>query len=266
MSDHWNNNDPNNKGNGTDGAWDQPTMGANIQDRVLQLMETNDVNAKINGAAQLMTEGEFDACIQAYAHIKNAHPEQAALCESQVGAAEFFKGNFDNAIQLYRLAKSLGADVAMMDMNIAEAEEKLGNGQTMAMGSLQPPQTSAGPQSAPHQQGGVVPMPGYADPVPQHGQAMPQQSNNSYIPANTSQTQSLDTNDIIALVLSFFVFPGIGHIMSGQAIKGIAIMVVTLFTCGLAGLMWPIVAVDLYMVLMAKKQREITDWEIFPKI
>ncbi len=267
------NNDP--KKNGTDGAWgfvsDTPggmSMGdaKGLQDRVLNLMQTNDVQAKINGAAQLMTEGEFDACIQTYAHIKNAHPEQAALCESQVGAAEFFKGNFENAIQHYESAKLLGADETMMNMNIAEAEEKLGKGQTMAMGSLQPPQASP-QQSAPKKKPGFVPMPGYADPAQQqqHGQAMPQQSNDQYIPTNTTQTHTLETNDIIALILSFFVFPGIGHIMSGQAVKGVAIMVVTFFTCGFAGLMWPVAAVDLYMVIMAQKKRPVTDWEIFPK-
>ncbi len=276
MSDDWNNNDPNKKGNGTDGAWgfvsEQPggmSMGdaKNIQDRVLQLMETNDVNAKINGAAQLMTEGEFDACIQAYAHIKNAHPEQAALCESQVGAAEFFKGNFDNAIQHYQLAKSLGADEGMMDMNIAEAEEKMGSSQTMAMGSLQPPQSApAQAAPAPQQQGGFVPVGGYAEPAQQHGQPMPQQSHANQVPMNTAQTQTLESNDIIALCLSFFIFPGVGHIISGQAIKGMAIIFGTIFTCGLGGLMWPLIAVDLYMVLMAKKQREVTEWEIFPKV
>ncbi|GEM_PF-682310 len=268
--DNWNNNKDK---NGTDGEWgfvsDQPggmSMGdaKGIQDRVLQLMQTNDVQAKINGAAQLMTEGQWDACIQAYAHIKNAHPEQAALCESQVGAAEFFKGNYDNAIQHYELAKSLGADLGMMDMNIAEAKEKMANSATMAMESLQPPPARA--PLTPPQNSGFVPMPTHADPnQAAQNPAMPQQNPN-LLPANSLSSGGLDNNDIIAMLLSFFILPGIGHIIAGQTMKGFAIIATTVLTCGLLGLMWPIALVDLYMVLMAKKQRTLGDWEFFPKI
>ena len=101
--------------------------------------------------------------------------------------------------------------------------------------------------------------------APHQAQGMPQQNPNM-VPANTINSGSLDTNDIVAMALTFFICPGIGHIIAGQTVKGIAIIVTTIFTCGLAGLMWPIALVDLYMVLVAKKQRTLGDWDFFPKI
>jgi len=80
----------------------------------------------------------------------------------------------------------------------------------------------------------------------------------------TKTTTDLDSNDILALVISVF-FPGVGHMILGQTTKGLAILVMAFFTCnyGMAGL--ALVLYDAYMVAIARKSRPIDEWEFLPK-
>ena len=87
---------------------------------------TDEVGAKINAAAQLMTSGRFAECIEAYTWIGHQHPDHAATCHSQIGAAHYFLGNYAIAISHYEYARSIGADPRMMDDNIREAQQALG--------------------------------------------------------------------------------------------------------------------------------------------
>ena len=77
-------------------------------------------------------------------------------------------------------------------------------------------------------------------------------------------TDQLDNNDLLAIILTVF-FPGVGHMMVGQTTKGIAILAATYLTCGLGYVAFALVAIDCYMVAMARKKRPVDDWEFFPK-
>lgn len=73
----------------------------------------------------------------------------------------------------------------------------------------------------------------------------------------------LTTNDIIAIVLSFF-FPGVGHMMLGQTTKGIVMLAVFVFTCGGLGLL-PFASIfDAFLLAKTVKYRAVDDWEFFP--
>lgn len=290
MSDDWNGNDDKEQ------VWgfvsDQPggmsmDEARGLQDKVLQVMQTNDVSAKINMAAQLLTGGEYHEAIRAYEQIKHQHPEEAALCESQIGAAFFFLADYETAIQHYETAKSLGADSQMMDMNILEAQDKLGFSGTMALPatgsnpSVQGPQGSVGPQGPVGPQGSVGPQgpvgpqgsvgpqghPHAPAQQPFHGQQQPGQMPGQMQHApQTGMAPQPDNNDIIAIVLTFF-FPGVGHMMIGQTVKGVAIFAANILTCGMIS--WSMIGLvavmaDVYMCSLAKKVRPLGDWEFFP--
>ncbi|MBA2661514.1 MAG: hypothetical protein H0U74_04420 [Bradymonadaceae bacterium] len=112
----------------------------------------------------------------------------------------------------------------------------------------QPPNDWGAPQQ------GYGPPPGYDQ---QGGGPMMHQ------PPGQGGKPQLEGNDILAIALSFF-FPGVGQIILGQTTKGIVMIAVTFFTCGMLGLI-PIAAVlDAYTVAMAKKQRAVGEWEFFP--
>jgi hypothetical protein len=81
--------------------------------------------------------------------------------------------------------------------------------------------------------------------------------------APQSGGDDLETNDIIAIVLSFF-FPGVGHMMLGQTTKGVVMLAVFLFTCGGLGLL-PFASVfDAFLLAKTVKYRAVDDWEFFP--
>ena len=75
----------------------------------------------------------------------------------------------------------------------------------------------------------------------------------------------LENDDLIAIVVNLF-FPGVGQMMLGQTVKGIVILVVSVFTCGGAGLLYIAVIIDAYLVAMTRKYRQLGDWEFFPDI
>lgn len=75
----------------------------------------------------------------------------------------------------------------------------------------------------------------------------------------------LEGNDIVAIVLSLFL-PGVGHMILGQTTKGIVVLLVSVLTCGLGGLLLAAVALDAYAVATAKKRRAVGEWEFFPDL
>ncbi len=99
-----------------------------VQERLLDGVQTDDVGAKINAAARLLTAREFERSIEAYQAIAREHPERRDDCESQIGAAHFFLGNYEEAIRHYEAALAAGADAEMMADNIQEAREALESG------------------------------------------------------------------------------------------------------------------------------------------
>jgi hypothetical protein len=92
-----------------------------LSERAQAAMQGGAADGKINAAAQLLVGGQYQAAIDAYLAIAQAHPEYIGTCYSQVGAALFFMGHYGRAIEYYEAAKQYGADPTMMDENIREA-------------------------------------------------------------------------------------------------------------------------------------------------
>ena len=74
---------------------------------------------------------------------------------------------------------------------------------------------------------------------------------------------NLETNDIVAVVLSVFL-PGVGHMILGQVVKGIVILAVSICTC-VGYLASIVVAADALCVARMRKERPVDDWEFFPE-
>lgn len=89
------------------------------------LSADDDVSAHMNAAAQLMMARAYEEAAAAFRGIAEAHPEERAVCYSQVGAACYFAGLYDEAIGWYEAALREGADPAMMKDNIDEARQAL---------------------------------------------------------------------------------------------------------------------------------------------
>lgn len=99
--------------------------GAKLQDALRIETSGDDVSSRLNAAARLMTSRKFDEAIAAYDKIGVDFPDEAGTALGQIGAAYFFKGNFERAIAAYVTARDHGADAGMMDDNIWEACEAL---------------------------------------------------------------------------------------------------------------------------------------------
>jgi tetratricopeptide (TPR) repeat protein len=89
------------------------------------MSEKHAVGDKLNAAALMLTSQRFDDGISAYRAIGVQHPEELGTCLGQIGACYFFKGEYSEAIKSYVRAKEKGADPAMMDDKIQEAQEAL---------------------------------------------------------------------------------------------------------------------------------------------
>jgi tetratricopeptide (TPR) repeat protein len=86
-----------------------------------------------NAASGLMLDRKDAECIAAYEALGQRYPERLGDTLSQIGAAQFFLGQLDEAIESYVAARTHGADESMMDDNIWEACEALiRKGQTAA--------------------------------------------------------------------------------------------------------------------------------------
>jgi TolA-binding protein len=84
-----------------------------------------DETAEVNAACALMLDQKFDEVKPAWDAIAAKYPHRRGEADSQIGAAEFFKGDFHKAIEFYASARSHGEDASMMDDNIWEACEAL---------------------------------------------------------------------------------------------------------------------------------------------
>ncbi len=80
----------------------------------------------------------------------------------------------------------------------------------------------------------------------------------------SQSSPELDGRDVLAIVVSLFA-PGLGHVILGQALKGLVIMAFVIASCGVGYVVCAIIALDAYMVARAKKVRSVGDWETFPE-
>jgi hypothetical protein len=81
--------------------------------------------AEVNAACGLMLDRKYDEVKPAWDAIAAKYPHRRGEADSQIGAAEFFKGDFHKAIEFYVSARSHGEDESTMDDNIWEACEAL---------------------------------------------------------------------------------------------------------------------------------------------
>lgn len=82
-------------------------------------------------------------------------------------------------------------------------------------------------------------------------------------PPATTGGSDLETNDILAIVLAFFL-PGIGQLLLGQQVKGLVILALAIFTCSMGGLISVASLLDAFLVAKATKRRQVGEWEFFP--
>jgi len=85
----------------------------------------DDEQAYLKRASKLLTSQHFKEAIQAYSEMCEKFPANKGVYQSQIGAAWYFLGNFEKAIDFYKQAKENGADASMMDDNIQEALDAL---------------------------------------------------------------------------------------------------------------------------------------------
>lgn len=96
-----------------------------MREHFLSVMSQDDRNKEFNAAAGLMLKKAFDTGIEAYELLAKKYPDSLGLCESQIGAAYFFKEEYEKAIEYYIAAMNHGENKDMMDDNIWEAYEVL---------------------------------------------------------------------------------------------------------------------------------------------
>jgi TM2 domain-containing membrane protein YozV len=82
--------------------------------------------------------------------------------------------------------------------------------------------------------------------------------------ADNSWLASLDGTDLVAIALSLVV-PGAGHIILGQTIKGLVILLAVFATLGVGLVVSVLAALDCYLLAKARKARTVGDWEFFPQ-
>jgi TolA-binding protein len=95
------------------------------REKFLAKAETNEVSDALNAASGLLLDQKYAESIAAYRQVIEKYPGERGTAESQIGAAQYFLGQFSEAIGSYAAAREHGADASMMDDNIWEACEAL---------------------------------------------------------------------------------------------------------------------------------------------
>lgn len=96
-----------------------------LRDSFLSIMSQDDRSKQFNAAAGMLLKKAYDPCIEAYTLLGEKYPDELGLCESQIGAAYYFKEEYEKAVEYYVAAMNHGSDASMMDDNIWEAYEVL---------------------------------------------------------------------------------------------------------------------------------------------
>jgi tetratricopeptide (TPR) repeat protein len=96
-----------------------------IQDAAFDAMSDDDRNSPFNQAARLMTSKRYAEAIAAFEAIERDDPSERESTQLNIGAARFFLGEYDRAIEHYIAARDAGANAETIDDNVWEACEKL---------------------------------------------------------------------------------------------------------------------------------------------
>ncbi len=100
-----------------------------LREAFLSVADTSHpVAQKINDAAGLLLDRRYEDAIVAYTAIAEAHPDHRDTAYSQIGAACYFLGRYQDALDWYEKALAHGADASTMRDNIEEAREALAGG------------------------------------------------------------------------------------------------------------------------------------------
>jgi len=86
-------------------------------------MAKNDEDEQRRNAAKLMTSKKFKESLDLYKKLSENYPKDKGLYESQIGAAYYFLGDYEKAIEYYVSSMNNGGNKSMMDDNIWEAAE-----------------------------------------------------------------------------------------------------------------------------------------------
>lgn len=92
----------------------------------------------------------------------------------------------------------------------------------------------------------------------QHQPPAPRQTTT---PATTGD-DSLDTRDILCVIAA--LVPGLGQMLLGQTAKGLVLLVLSIVTACVGGLISVASVIDAFLVVKAQKKRPVDDWEFFP--
>jgi tetratricopeptide (TPR) repeat protein len=87
----------------------------------------NDENEMMRNASKLMTSGKYAESLELYKKLSEGYPGNKGLYDGQIGAAYYFLGDYDKAIEYYVSGMNNGGNKSMMDDNIWEATEALYN-------------------------------------------------------------------------------------------------------------------------------------------
>jgi tetratricopeptide (TPR) repeat protein len=87
--------------------------------------DMKDEDQAINFAARLMDNEQYNQAIAYFSAIAIQYPHEQGLCECQIGAAYYFLGDYEQAIEYYLAAREHGMNEDMMDDNIWEACETI---------------------------------------------------------------------------------------------------------------------------------------------
>jgi tetratricopeptide (TPR) repeat protein len=90
-----------------------------------RIMRSADFGAKVSTADWLMLENNHKGAIALYDQIAIDHPQEAAICLRCVGAAHYFLGNFETAIEFYQKALAAGEDAEIIAADIDEARDAI---------------------------------------------------------------------------------------------------------------------------------------------
>lgn len=101
-----------------------------VREELLNNFTPTDASMEINIAAGLMLDKDFAGSIKAYEQVMEKYPSRKGECLGQIGAAEFFLGNYEKALDKYIEAKNSGEDNEMMEYNIWEVCELMHNNGT----------------------------------------------------------------------------------------------------------------------------------------
>jgi tetratricopeptide (TPR) repeat protein len=93
--------------------------------KFLSTVSTDSESDAVNAASGLLLDQKYLECIAAYEALAAKYPHRKGDADSQIGAAHYFLGDFNKAIEFYVSARTHGADESMMDDNLWEACEAL---------------------------------------------------------------------------------------------------------------------------------------------